>query len=99
VTLAEAISRLYDLRPGTTPVDEGSPHERRGENHNRAMDRRILAPGPDRRWHISPLIDPRRSNGEMELGDLAGKSLLLPGDPAFYPNEEGLAWRMRQLVA
>jgi putative restriction endonuclease len=69
------------------------------KNHHWAMDRRILAPGPDRRWHISPLIDPRRSNGEKELGDLAGKSLLLPCDPAFYPNEKGLAWRMRQLVA
>jgi putative restriction endonuclease len=28
VNLSEAISRLYDLRPGTTPVEEGSPHER-----------------------------------------------------------------------
>jgi hypothetical protein len=23
-----AIERLYDLHPGTTPVDEGNPHER-----------------------------------------------------------------------
>ncbi len=28
MTLAEAISRLYALRTGTTPVEEGAPHER-----------------------------------------------------------------------
>jgi putative restriction endonuclease len=28
VTLDEAIERLYALNPGTTPVEEGSPHER-----------------------------------------------------------------------
>jgi hypothetical protein len=28
VTLDHAIERLYDLRPGTTPVEEGAPHER-----------------------------------------------------------------------
>jgi len=30
------------------------------------MDRDILAPGPDLHWHISKLIDPRRSNGERK---------------------------------
>jgi len=28
------------------------------------MDRDILAPGPDLRWHVSTLVDGRRSNGE-----------------------------------
>lgn len=28
MTLDHAIERLYDLRPGTTPVEEGTPHER-----------------------------------------------------------------------
>ena len=28
VTPDAAIERLYDLNPGTTPVEEGSPHER-----------------------------------------------------------------------
>jgi len=28
VNVSEAISRLYDLQPGTTPVEEGFPHER-----------------------------------------------------------------------
>jgi putative restriction endonuclease len=69
------------------------------KNHHWAMDRYIIAPGPDLHWHISKLIDPRRSNGERELNDLAGKSVLLPKDPAFRPSVEGLKWRIQQLVA
>lgn len=69
------------------------------KNHHWAMDRDIIAPGPDHRWHISNLIDPRRSNGEKELHSLAGKSVLLPQDPAFHPDEEGLKWRIRKLSA
>ena len=69
------------------------------KNHHWAMDRHIIAPTPDHRWQISPVIDPRRSNGEKELSELSGKSLLLPKDPAFYPNAEGLEWRVRSLVA
>jgi putative restriction endonuclease len=63
------------------------------------MDRDILAPGPDLHWHLSNLIDPRRSNGERELADLAGKSLLLPKDQAFHPDAEGLIWRCNRLSA
>jgi hypothetical protein len=43
--------------------------------------------------------DPRRSNGEKELHELAGKSLLLPKDPAFHPNEKGLVWRSDRMTA
>jgi putative restriction endonuclease len=63
------------------------------------MDREIIAPGPDLHWHVSKLIDPRRSNGEKELHELQGKSLLLPKDPAFQPDIEGLLWRIRKIVA
>ena len=69
------------------------------KNHHWAMDRDIIAPGPDLHWHISRLIDPRRSNGEKELHELAGKSVLLPKDPAFHPMAEGLEWRLRKLSA
>lgn len=44
------------------------------------MDRDIIAPGPDLQWRIPKLIDPRRSNGEKELHELSGKSLLLSKD-------------------
>lgn len=45
------------------------------------------------------LIDTRRSNGEQELSELAGETLLLPKAPAFYPDREAHAWRVRNLIA
>jgi putative restriction endonuclease len=69
------------------------------KNHHWAMDRDVLAPSPDLRWHVAKAIDPRRSNGEKELHELAGTSLLLPKDRAFHPDEEGLAWRLGRLSA
>ncbi len=42
------------------------------------------APSPDHRWQVSPVVDARRSNGEKELSELIGKTLLLPKDPAFH---------------
>jgi putative restriction endonuclease len=63
------------------------------------MDRDIIAPGPDLHWHVSKLLDPRRSNGEKELVALSGQSVLLPKDPAFHPDEEGLKWRCERLIA
>ncbi len=69
------------------------------KNHHWAMDRDVLAPGPDLRWHIARAIDPRRSTGERELHELAGQALLLPKDPAFHPEEDGLRWRHSRLIA
>lgn len=69
------------------------------KNHHWAMDRNLIAPCPDHRWHVSKIIDPRRSNGEKDLSDLSGKTLLLPKDEAFHPDAEGLAWRCKQLIA
>jgi len=69
------------------------------KNHHWAMDRDIIAPGPDLHWHVSKLIDPRRSNGERELAEIAGKSVLLPKDPAFHPVKQGLEWRYKRMTA
>ncbi len=69
------------------------------KNHHWAMDRDIIAPGPDHHWHVSKVLDPRRSNGEKELIELSGKSLLLPQDEAFHPDSEGLRWRLERLIA
>ena len=69
------------------------------KNHHWAMDRNLIAPCPDRRWHVSRVLDARRSNGERELLDLAGKPLRLPRDEAFHPAEEFLRWRCARLSA
>jgi len=69
------------------------------KNHHWAMDRDLLAPGPDLRWHVASVIEPRRSNGERALHELGGQSVLLPKDRAFHPDETGLAWRFGRLSA
>jgi len=67
------------------------------KNHHWAMDRRLIAPGPDLQWHVSALLDARRSSGERALRELENEVILLPGKPAFYPAEQGLRWRVEQL--
>lgn len=69
------------------------------KNHHWAMDRDLIAPGPDHHWYASKILDSRRSNGEKELSELAGKTLLLPKDEAFHPDREGLEWRRERLMA
>jgi putative restriction endonuclease len=69
------------------------------KNHHWAMNRDIIAPGPDLHWHVSNFVDPRRSNGEKELRALSGQALLLPQDRAFHPDGEGLTWRYKRLIA
>ena len=69
------------------------------KNHHWAMDRHLIAPCPDHHWKVSAILDPRRSNGEKELIELASKSLLLPKDEAFHPDAMGLKWRCEQLIA
>jgi putative restriction endonuclease len=69
------------------------------KNHYWAMDRNLIAPCPDHHWHVAKILDPRRSTGEKELIELAGKPLLLPKDPAFHPDEDGLKWRCQKLIA
>lgn len=69
------------------------------KNHHWAMDRNLIAPGPDHRWKVSRILDERRSNGEEALIKLDGMTLLLPNDPAFHPAPEGLAWRVERLCA
>ena len=69
------------------------------KNHHWAMDRHLIAPGPDLNWHVSGLLQAHRSNGEKELLELANHAVLLPHEPAFHPDPEGLAWRMAKLMA
>jgi putative restriction endonuclease len=69
------------------------------KNHHWAMDRNLIAPCPDHHWRVSKILDPRRSNGEKELIELSGKSLLLPQDEAFHPDATGLQWRLERLSA
>lgn len=67
--------------------------------HHWAMDQRIIAPSPDGQWHVSRILDARRSLGEAELRRLKDQPILMPHDPAFLPSKEALAWRLERLAA
>lgn len=68
------------------------------KNHHWAMDNRLIAPSPDYTWLVSPRLDRRRSQGEAELLDLAGRPILRPSDDAYLPSLEGRIWRVGRLL-
>ncbi|MBY0411954.1 MAG: HNH endonuclease [Burkholderiaceae bacterium] len=61
-----------------------------------AMDRHLIAPGPDLCWHVSPLLDDRISD-HHRLTSLAGRRLLLPKQRRFTPKQHALEWRLQHL--
>jgi putative restriction endonuclease len=62
-----------------------------------ALDRFLIAPGPDLKWHVSPVLDSRiRDN--TELLEFEGKNLLLPKKQKLWPKQEALEWRMQNLL-
>jgi putative restriction endonuclease len=69
------------------------------KNHHWAMDRHLIAPGPDMVWHVSPILQAHRSSGEKELLALAKRAVLPPREAAFRPDERGLEWRLQRLIA
>lgn len=77
-------------------------HPRNGvalcKHHHWAMDRQLLAPGPDSRWHVSRRVEPRRSRGEEELFRLDGQPLIPPEEIAYAPAPEALRWRLERLA-
>lgn len=62
-----------------------------------ALDRRLIAPGPDYRWHVSEVLDERfPDNGPLVR--LEGKAVILPSDKRFWPKREALEWRVNRLL-
>jgi putative restriction endonuclease len=61
-----------------------------------AMDKNLIAPGPDLKWHVSTLLDPRIPDFRA-LRELAGRPLILPTEPRLYPKRESLEWRREKL--
>ncbi len=65
-------------------------------NFHWAMDRNIIAPGPDMQWHVAKTLDVRIADHQPLL-ELKGKPLLLPRDRKFYPDRDALKWRLDRL--
>jgi len=61
-----------------------------------ALDRNLIAPGPDLRWHVSKVLDPRLRDNAALL-DLDGTELLLPQNARYRPREDALKYRLEHL--
>lgn len=65
-------------------------------NMHWAMDRNLIAPGPDLKWHVSSTLDARILDYTLLL-DLRGKPLFTPTEPRMSPKREVLEWRLARL--
>lgn len=65
-------------------------------NMHWALDKNLIAPGPDLKWHVSTTIDARVPDYSM-LVELQGKPLFLPGELRMSPRREVLEWRLARL--
>lgn len=62
-----------------------------------AMDKNVIAPGPDLKWHVSKTLDDRLPDNRPLL-ELEGKSLILPKEKAYSPKQPALEWRVSRLA-
>jgi putative restriction endonuclease len=65
-------------------------------NMHWAMDRNLIAPGPDFKWYVSPMLDSRVPDLAGMLA-LQGKPLFLPREARMTPKREVLDWRLARL--
>lgn len=67
---------------------------------HRAMDRDLIAPGPDYKWYASKYLKDaaRIDEGAKWLWSLHGEPVHVPENTRLQPSENSLQWRMEQLV-
>lgn len=61
-----------------------------------ALDRNLIAPGPDLIWHVSKHLDERVQDNRALL-ELGGKTVLLPHGSKYHPRVDALEYRLEQL--
>jgi len=61
-----------------------------------ALDKNLIAPGPDLRWHVAKMLDPRLRDNHALL-ELEGKDLLLPRNGKYQPRRDALEYRLKHL--
>lgn len=67
-------------------------------NMHWAMDKNIISPGPDKKWHVSTLLDKRIPDLQIYTA-LEGMPLILPKESKYEPKIESLEWRLSKLRA
>ena len=63
--------------------------------YHRAMDRYLIVPGPDDRWHVSHTLD-RRLSGHKQLIKLDREKILRPKKTKDFPDKDALEWRLNE---
>ena len=63
---------------------------------HRALDQNLIAPGPDLKWHVSRVVEPRIPDNRP-IVELDGKDLIFYGDTKYRPSPTSLEWRMAHL--
>ncbi len=63
---------------------------------HRALDARLIAPGPDMRWCVSEVLD-KRIPDNRPLVELAGQDVIFHGHKRHRPREDALQWRVKHL--
>lgn len=62
-----------------------------------AMDRYLIAPGPDFKWHVSTTRLDHRIPDHQILTRLNHQPIILPAERRMYPKRESLQWRLEML--
>ena len=63
---------------------------------HRALDARLIAPGPDMRWYVSEVLD-KRIPDNRPLVELAGQDVIFHGHKRHHPRAQALEWRVDHL--
>ncbi len=66
-------------------------------NHHWAMDRSLIAPGPDMIWYASKSLD-KRIDGEKGLLELKGQPVIKPSKERYGPKQDALEYRLAKLA-
>ena len=62
-----------------------------------ALDRGLIAPGPDMKWRVSRVFD-KRIPDNLPFLELAGQDVIYSGDEKFRPIESYLETRVNMLL-
>ncbi len=64
-----------------------------------AMDRHLIAPGPDNRWHVSDLVQEQAEDdeGARMIAEIHKRSIILPNNETLHPTYSVLEWSLVNL--
>ncbi len=65
-----------------------------------AMDRHLIAPGPDYRWHVSDFVreQAQYDDGARQICAIHKKNIIGPKNPALKPTQSALEWSLDHLL-